>query len=185
MLTALVLLLNFLGVVIAVYQVYDIYHEQSMEDEERYPDEHLRQTALDSLIEKGVDARLVNAASTREDAVRFLDPLRRRWRRLICNGRIQVRHLPFWRSSLPRRDMRLVALSVVLVNCLLVLFLGALSLYTVIYEIPGATFAWMNSAVVSMCLIYGLLALTHVVAWLDRYTHDLYKIGQLNLPGSS
>ncbi|WP_110686600.1 hypothetical protein [Salinicola aestuarinus] len=185
MLTALVLLLNFIGVAIAVYQVYDIYYEQNVGDEERERAETNEAgwqggaPAIAALREANVDPRVLEAVTAREDAARFLQPLRRRRQRLVFEDRLKVRHLPFWTSSLPRRDLRLTLLSVVLVNCLLVLFLGGLSLYTVAYQVPGDTFAWMNSEVVLMGLIYALVALTHGVAWLDRYLHDLYKIGQL------
>ncbi|WP_162617890.1 hypothetical protein [Salinicola halophilus] len=185
MLTALVLLLNFIGVAIAVYQVYDIYYEQNVGDEERQraegdvAGERGVAATIEALRQDRMDPRLLQAVTEHPNPADFLQPLRRRRQRLVFDGHLKARHLSFWSSSLPRRDMRLVLLNVVLINCLLVLFLGGLSLYTIAYEVPGATLAWMNNEVVLMVLIYALVALTHLVAWLDRYLHDLYQINRL------
>lgn len=198
MLAVLTLFLIFLGVAIAIYQVYDIYYDQNFGDDERRFESTgngtntaggktsipIRSTRLvqrqEALIDSDIDQRIVQAAMADGDTAALVEPLRRRKQRLVCNGRIQIRHLPFWKTGLPRKDIRLALLIAVLVNCLLVLFLGGLSLYTIAYEVPGQAFAWMNHESVLMVLIYALLLLTHFISRFDRYMHDLYQIGKLN-----
>ncbi|WP_110648672.1 hypothetical protein [Salinicola peritrichatus] len=196
MLTVLMLFLIFAGVAIAVYQVYDIYYDQNFGDDERRPETAAAEAdgadayasarsaswmqRFEALLGSDIDRRVVQAALAGNDTAAMVEPLRRRKRRLVCNGKIQIRHLPFWKTSPPRRDLRPALLIAVLVNCLLVLFLGGLSLYTIAYEVPGQAFAWTNSKFVLMVMIYTLIVLTYLISRFDRYMHDLYQIGKLN-----
>jgi len=200
MLNIAILLLIFVGVAISVYQVYDIYYAQNFEDDERQTrdDSALGQLSIQAeqyqatgelqglmelasrLFGTRVDRHLVLSAASRPQASPYLAALLRRQRHILSNGRIMVRHLLFWKTRPPASDSRAVLLSLVLINCLVVMFFGGLSLYTIAYQVSMESLAWMNSEWILMLLIYAVILLTHGVSKLDAYLHDLYLIGTLD-----
>ena len=200
MLSVLMYLLIFLGVAISVYQVYDIYYAQNFEDDERrtLDDSPLGQLSRQAeqyaatgeskgfldlvgrLFGARFDKRLALSAASRPDASQYLAALLRRQRRIVSNGQVRVRHPLSWQTNPPVSDSRPVLLSLVLINCLVVMFFGGLSLYTIAYQVPVASLAWMNSEWILMLLIYAVIAMTHGISRLDAYLHDLYLIGTLN-----
>jgi len=193
-------LLIFVGVAIAVYQVYDIYYAQNFEDDERQVDsdsplgqlsrqaEQYAATGesqgfadlISRLFGTRFDQRLVLFAASRPNASPYLAALLRRQRQIVSNGQVRVRHPFAWKTSPPASDSRPVLLSLVSINCLVVMFFGGLSLYTIAYPVPMASLAWMNSEWVLMLLSYAVIAMTHGISRLDAYLHDLYLIGTLN-----
>lgn len=199
MLSAVMFVLIFLGVAISVYQVYDIYYAQNFEDDERQSrddsalgnlsrraEEYQATGESGGLLELAgrhfgarFDDLLVLSAAARPKAPLYLAALMRRHRHIVSNGRIRVRHLFAWMTRPPSVDSRPLLLTLVLVNCLVVMFLGGLSLYTIAYQVSVASLAWMNSEWVLMLSIYAVIALTHVISRLDAYLHDLYLIGRL------
>ncbi|MDH4573825.1 hypothetical protein [Salinicola acroporae] len=200
MLSVLTFFLIFLGVAVSVYQVYDIYYAQNFEDDERQAS---RETPLGQLSRHAeryaatgesqrlldtasrffgahLNPHLVLSAAKLPNAPRYLGALLRRRRRILANGQPRVRHFLAWKTDLPRKDSRPLLLSLVLVNCLVVMFLGGLSLYTVVYRVSLDSLAWANSDWILMLLIYLVIVMTHGISRLDGYLHDLYLIGALN-----
>lgn len=201
MLSIATFVLIYLGVCIAIYQLYDIYCAQSFGDARRLSgieDEalrdlsrHARQYArtgesagfaasVDALFGKDLDPRVVLAAFSEGKADLDAAPLLRRRHNIVCNGAISIRHLPFWKTAPPGKSLRGPLLVLIIVNTLLAIFLGGLSVYTIGYEISWPTLAWANSAPLLMLLVYALILVTHLIARLDTYLHDIYRIGQLN-----
>ncbi|GHB07012.1 hypothetical protein GCM10009038_00230 [Salinicola rhizosphaerae] len=175
--TVAVLTAIFVGVAFAVYQVYDIYYAQNFQD-----DESLAQDGGKSAfarLKAAFPARVVAAAMEDEALSRNPQPLLRRRRSVVVENEIRIRY-PGWIGRPVTHNWRQPLLVVVLIDCLLAMFLGGLSLYTVAYEVPGEAFAWMNDHVVVLLLLVLILLLTHVVARLDVYLHDIYRIGRLN-----
>ncbi|RTR05906.1 hypothetical protein [Halomonas nitroreducens] len=189
------------GVLIAIYQIYRLYSEQIVADPQAHapdvaPDvrqlsalarESARTGASAGLAQavtrvfgRDIDPRLVLAAFGEGGEGRQARALLRRRERLVCDGTLRVRHLPGWQTQPPRRDLRGGLLAITIVSCLLAIFLGGLSVFTIGYEVPAGPLAWMNSEVVLMLLIYTLIGVIHLVARLDGYLHDLYQIGRLN-----
>ncbi|WP_110642869.1 hypothetical protein [Salinicola sp. CPA57] len=202
MLSVLMFLLIFVGVAISVYQVYDIYYAQNFEDDERqtHRDSPLGQLSrqaeqyaatgesqsfldlVSRLFGARFDQGLVLSAASRPNASQYLAALLRRQRQIVSNGRVRVRHPLSWNTNPPTSDSRPVLLSLVLINCLVVMFFGGLSLYTIAYQVSVESLAWMNSEWVLMLLIYVVIAITHGISRLDAYLHDLYLIGTLSRP---
>ncbi|WP_110655527.1 hypothetical protein [Salinicola halimionae] len=200
MLSTMMLFLIFVGVAIAVYQVYDIYYAQNFEDDERqtFDDSALGQLSTQAeqykatgefqgllelagrLFDTRFDRDLVLSAASRPQPSPYLAALLRRQRHILSNGRILVHHLLSWKTRPPAKDSRPVLLTLVLVNCLVVMFFGGLSLYTIAYQVSVETLAWMNSEWILMLIIYAVIMLTHGIYKLDTYLHDLYLIGTLN-----
>lgn len=183
--TILVLAVIFVGVAFAVYQVYDIYYAQNVGDDEALAmrEGASRVSAAESAFAalRGVfPERLVSAAQRDETLSRNPEPLLRRRKNIVLEQGVKIRYLSLWTGRPVAHDWRKALLIVVLVDCLIAMFLGGLSLYTVAYEVPGATFAWMNDPVVILVLLVLVILLTHAVAKLDLYLHDLYRIGRLN-----
>ncbi|MGM8932015.1 hypothetical protein [Salinicola halophyticus] len=199
MLNITMLFLIFVGVAISVYQVYDIYYAQNFEDDERQASNDSDLSRLSTQAEQykttgethgllelsgrlfgaRFDRHLVLSAASRPQASPYLAALLRRQRHILSNGRVMVRHALSWKTRLPASDSRAVLLTIVLVNCLIVMFFGGLSLYTIAYQVSVESLKWMNSEWVLMLLIYAVILLTHAVSKLDAYLHDLYLIGTL------
>lgn len=191
----LVYTLIYLGVVLAIYQVYSIYSEQIFGDRECHDDAALRELAAEAggtrpasaafrqaVAERfgpELDPRLALAAVTGGRAAATAGPLRRRASRLRCGNGLRVRHPLGWQTRPPSRNPRGVLLAVIIVNCLAAIFLGGLSVYTLGYEVSAPSLAWMNREAVLMLLIYAIVLITQLVARLDGYLHDLYQIGRL------
>ncbi|MGB8714610.1 MAG: hypothetical protein WCD50_15980 [Onishia taeanensis] len=198
MLSILVFFLIYAGVSIAVYQLYDIYHSQNFADEEKrariggqeveelaHKAKEYRETGASMGFVKDVkaffgsdfDPRVALAAFSQGDKLPNVEPLLRRKSNIICNGKISIRHAFGIKTNPPAKDSRGVAIAVIIINCLLALFLGGLSVYSIGYDVPAA---WMHDESILMLLIYALILFTHLIAKLDKYMNDLYQIGQLN-----
>ncbi len=198
MLSILIFFLIYAGVSFAVYQLYDIYHHQNFGDEEKRAREgtaslealsqrakEYRETGSSAGLVEGVraffggelDPRVALAAFSRGEGLPNVEPLLRRKHRLVCNEKIRIRH-PFGiTTNPPARNTRGLALSAIIINCLLALFLGGLSVYSIGYDVPAA---WMHDESILMLLIYALILFTHLIAKADVYMNDLYLIGKLN-----
>lgn len=186
--TIVILVLIFAGVAFSVYQVYDVYYVQNFGDDEKQAEKEAYDMASTSerlemnerKLEK-IFCREIVAAAMKDSALsRNPEPLLRRKGSVIFDERIKIRYLPFWIAKPITRNWREFFLIIVLVNCLVAMFLGGLSLYTVAYKVPGDTFSWMNNHVVALVLLMIVILLTHGIAKLDVYLHDLYRIGCLN-----
>lgn len=200
MLEVLMLVLIYAGVSLSVYQLYDIYCSQSLEDEVDPLDaeQGLRTLSLEAQqyaatgsssgfiqavknsFGDDFDHRVVLAALSGEKGSASAQALLRRKDSIVSNGKIRIQHFRLCKTNPPTRDMRGALLLVVSISALLVMFLGGLSVYTVAYEISIDSLSWANSAFVIMLLVYALIAITHLMAKFDRYMHDLYQIGKLN-----
>lgn len=201
MASLVIYLLIFLGVTLALYQFYAIYDYQNFGDDERRDDQNnapLRrllasagdysrtgeadafEQSLQQVFGDRLDRRLAEAAFCGDPAAIRPEPLLRRQAQIHFDGSIRIKPLPGWITRPPSVDMRGFLLMVISANCLLTLFLGGLSIYTLGYQMQLPALAWANHAWVLMVLIYLLMGITHLVARFDLYMHDLYEIGQLN-----
>ncbi len=202
MLEFLMIVMIYAGVAIAIYQLYDIYCNQSQSIEEEDDKTHAVRKSLKRLAVKAeqyrsgessgfsqavkdiygpdIDPRLVLAAFASEQPQSTAEALLRRKHKVVANGRIKIQQLPFWKTNPPTLDIRGALLTVIIANSLGVLFLGGLGVYTMAYEVSIASLAWANSSVVLVMLIYALIVLTHLLAKFDSYMHDIHQIGKLN-----
>jgi len=127
------------------------------------------------------------AAFSEEEAGSYAIPLLRRKKRLSFNGvregaerqRIEVRHLPFWKTTLPHINIRAALIALVIVNCFLVQLLAAMTVYTISYPISTPFLAWLNDPLIIMLVIYAFIFMSLLVSKFDRYMHDLYQLGKL------
>lgn len=203
MLIYIVFLIIFTGVTGALYQVYETHYNINVGNDKKLSDTDKRR--LKELSAKAITAAQTNASSAfdqavsnvlgpdfnrdialaafaEEEAGRYAIPLLRRKARLRFNGdndEVIVRHLPFWTTQLPRINIRSGLIAWVIVNCFLVQWLGAMSIYTLNYPVSLPWLAWLNEPLVVMLLIYALLFVSFMIAKLDRYMHDLYRLGEL------
>lgn len=186
--TIVVLVVIFAGVAFSVYQVYDIYYSQNFGDDEKLAQQEAagaipageRSAVNTRRLQQAFPEEIVAAAMRDEALSHNPEPLLRRRRSVVFDHGIKVRYLSLWTAKPVTRHWRKCCLIVVLVNCLVAMFLGGLSLYTVAYRVPGEAFAWMNDHVIVLVLLIMVILLTHGVAKLDFYLHDLYRIGRLN-----
>lgn len=183
MLDAFALLMIFAGVAFSIYQLYDIYYDQNFGDDERHANGDVPNVdALSRLLAAttGSDETRVRQVLADESQRLSTESLRRRQQRLVAANGLRIRHLAFWHTRPPRRDCRTPLLMLILACCLAVLFVGGLSVYTIAYEVSSPGLAWVNESWVLMGVTYGLILVTHLLAKLDKYLHDLYEIGQLD-----
>lgn len=182
--TVVAVALIFAGVAFSVYQVYDIYYSQNFGDAEKRAEAGSAPGEAPAANENHLKRLLGEAlaAAAMKDPVLSAnpEPLLRRRGSILLAGRIRIRYLPFWIGDPIARDYRQPLLLVVLFNCLLAMFLGGLSLYTMTYRVPGETFAWMNDEVVILAILAVVVLSTHALSKLDLYLHDIYQIGRLN-----
>lgn len=198
MLSILIFFLIYVGVSMAVYQLYDIYHRQNFGDEEKrarkgrqelgdlaHKAREYRETGGSAGFVQGVkaffgsdfDPRVALAAFSQGEELPNVEPLLRRKNNILCNGKIRICHPLGIRTNPPTKDSRGVSIALIIINCLLALFLGGLSVYAIGYDVPAA---WMQDESILMLLIYALILFTHLIAKVDNYLNDLYQIGQLN-----
>lgn len=189
------------GITLALYQFYAIYDYQNFGDDERRAEDdmaplrelltsarHYSRTgeaaafeqALQRVFGDRLDRRIAEAAFCGDSIAIRPEPLLRRQSRIHFDGSIRIKLLPGWVIRPPTVDMRGLLLMVVSANCLLILFFGGLSIYSIGYRIELPVLAWANQAWILMVLIYLLIGITQLVARFDLYMHDLYEIGQLN-----
>lgn len=197
MLDALALLMIFIGVAFSIYQLYDIYYDQNFGDDELIArgdvpdmealahlaasgDDDAFRRAIRSTFGEDVDEGVIRRVLASESRQRRAEPLMRRGHRLVVDGGLRVRHLPFWQTRPPRHSFRTLLLLLILACCLTVLFLGGLSVYTIAYPLSAAWLSWANAPWILTVVIYGLIGLTHLLAGLDKYLHDLYELGRVD-----
>ena len=197
MLDALALLMIFIGVTFSIYQLYDIYYDQNFGDDElsargdvpdmealadlaTTADGDTFRRAIRSTFGEDVDEHVVRQVLASESRQLRAEPLLRRGHRLVFDGGLRVRHLPFWKTRPPRHDFRNALLLLILACCLTVLFMGGLSVYTNAYPLSAPWLTWANVPWILMIVIYGLIGLTHLLARLDKYLHDIHEIGRLD-----
>ena len=199
MLTVFIYFMIFVGVTIALYQVYEVNYNINFANDLKLSSankEHLselaqkagvaRQTndvsafnqAVARILGPELDPELALRAFSEEKQSTYAIPLVRRRERLDFNREISVRHLPFWKTRLPTWDTRVLMISLVIVNSMLAQFLGGMSIYTLLYPF-SATFAWLNEPVILMLLTFVLIVISHGIFRFDMYLHDLYQIGKL------
>lgn len=201
MLSVIIFIMIFVGVTVALYQVYNVNYninfgnedKLSAADQQRLEELSAKAASVSSqsAAELGFDhavkrifgdqfaRQMAKTAFSEEKASTYAIPLLRRRERLVYNGYINVRHLPFWKTRLPQWDVRGLMLTLVIVNCLIAQFLGAMSIYTILYEIATPALFWLNEPLILALLIYALIAITYVISILDMYMNDLYQIGKL------
>nr|WP_297462085.1 hypothetical protein [uncultured Halomonas sp.] len=203
MLSALLFFMIFVGVTISVLQIYNFHYNLNFGVKEKRS--HAEEKSLNELTIKAketsetgsspgfiqaakdvfgrdFDHRIVLAAFSGENREIYAEPLLRRKNNIVCNGKIKILHLPFWKTNPPKKDIRGLLLKIVFINCLLALFFGGLSVYTIAYEASAGYFSWFNNELILMLLIYALVLLTYVVSKFDIYMHDIYMIGKLDNP---
>ncbi|MCG7600118.1 hypothetical protein MHM84_09985 [Halomonas sp. McH1-25] len=201
MLSFLVFCMIFVGVTISLYQVYDVHYNLNFDDEEQRPhalnkelkelsdkaneysetgSPHNFMQAVNHIFGHGFDHRVVLAALTGERRHAYAEPLLRRKNNVVLNGRLKILHLPFWKTNPPTKSVRGILLTFILVNSLLALFWGAMSVYTVAYEVSISQLSWLNDEAILMALVYFSILLTYLASKLDSYMHDIYQVGKLN-----
>ncbi|MBP5979804.1 MAG: hypothetical protein KA748_06335 [Halomonas sp.] len=200
MLTVFIYFMIFVGVTVALYQVYEVNYNINFANDLKLSSidkEHLseltqkagavRQThdastfnqAVTRIFGPRLDPGLALVAFTEEKPGTYAIPLLRRRQQLYFNEEISVHHLSFWKARLPKWDPRVLMISLVIINSMLAQFLGGMSIYTLVYPFSSATFVWLNEPVVLMLLTFVLIVISHGIFRLDMYLHDLYQIGKL------
>ncbi|OJA05819.1 hypothetical protein [Halomonas sp. QHL1] len=208
MLIYIVFLMIFVGVTVALYQVYEIHYNinvgndkklskadkgrlKTLSDQAKTAQQNHAWADFDQMATTALgpdfnrDIALV--AFAEEEAGSYAIPLLRRKRRLSFNGdtegakrsRITVRHLPFWKTTLPNVNIRAALIALVIVNCFLVQLLAAMTIYTISYPISTPLLAWLNEPLIVMLVIYAFIFMSLLVSKFDRYMHDLYQLGKL------
>lgn len=208
MLIYFVFFMIFVGVTVALYQVYDIHYNINIGNDKKLS--KADKSRLKVLSEQAKIAQqnhawadfeqaaanafgpefnrdIALAAFSEEEAGSYAIPLLRRKKRLSFNGvregaesnRIKVRHLPFWKTTLPRTNIRAALIILVILNCFLVQLLAAMSVYTLGYPVSMPWLAWLNDPMAVMLLIYAFIFTSLLISTFDRYMHDLYQLGKL------
>ncbi|MBT2786376.1 MULTISPECIES: hypothetical protein [unclassified Halomonas] len=152
--------------------------------------------AAANVLGPNLDRDIVLKAFAEEEKGVYAIPLLRRKARLRFNGEggvakssvnkssaniisVKVRHWPFWKTTLPRVDIRAALITLVILNCFLVQLLAAMSVYTLGYPMSTPWLAWLNDPMAVMLLIYTLIFTSLLISAFDRYMHDLYQLGKL------
>lgn len=208
MLIYIVFFMIFVGVTIALYQVYEIHYNINVGNDKKLSkaDKSLlkmlsdqAKTAQQNYAWADFDQRTSNAlgpelnrdialvAFAEEKVGSYAIPLLRRKRRLGFNGDtegakrscITVRHLPFWKTTLPHFNIRAALIILVIINCFLVQLLAAMTVYTISYPLSTPLLAWLNEPLIVMLVIYAFIFTTFFISKFDRYMYDLYQLGKL------
>ncbi|MBS3669722.1 hypothetical protein KGA68_17490 [Halomonas boliviensis] len=208
MLIYFVFFMIFVGVTVALYQVYDIHYninigndkklskadksrlkvlsEQAKTAQQNHAWADFEQSAA-NVFGPEFNRDIALAAFSEEEAGSYAIPLLRRKKRLSFNGVregaesncIKVHHLPFWKTTLPRTNIRAALIILVILNCFLVQLLAAMSVYTLGYPVSTPWLAWLNDPMAVMLLIYAFIFASLLITKFDRYMHDLYQLGKL------
>lgn len=208
MLIYIVFLMIFVGVTVALYQVYEIHYNinvgndkklskadksrlKALSDQAKTAQQNHAWADFDQVAANALgpefDRDIALVAFAEEEAGSYAIPLLRRKKRLRFNGvkegaernRITVRHLPFWKTTLPHINIRAALITLVIVNCFLVQLLAAMTVYTISYPISTPLLVWLNDPWVVMLVIYAFIFMSLLVSKFDRYMHDLYQLGKL------
>ncbi|WP_106375887.1 hypothetical protein [Vreelandella songnenensis] len=192
MLTVFIYLMIFVGVTVALYQVYEVNYNINFANDLKLSDAdkaHLSELAQKAEVAKRGDASAFNQAVARifgseldphivlrafseEKLSTYAIPLVRRRKRLENGREASLCHLP-------RRNIRVLMISLVIVNSMLAQFLGGMSIFTLLYPATSPAFTWLNSPAILMLLTFLLIAVSHGISRFDMYRHDLYQIGEL------
>ncbi|CAM0557531.1 hypothetical protein EHLJMEHL_02623 [Vreelandella titanicae] len=147
--------------------------------------------AAANTLSPNLDREIALKAFAEEEKGVYAIPLLRRKARLRFNGEscvsknsaninsVKVRHLPFWKTTLPRTNIRAALITLVILNCFLVQLLAAMSVYTLGYPVSTPWLAWLNDPMAVMLLIYAFIVTSLLITKFDRYMHDLYQLGKL------
>lgn len=207
MLIYIVFFMIFVGVTAALYQVYEIHyninvgndkklskadksHLQALSDQAKTATQtHARpdfDQAAANALSPNLDRDIALKAFAEEEKGVYAIPLLRRKARLCFNGdssanvnSVKVRHLLFWKTTLPRTNIRAALITLVILNCFLVQLLAAMSVYTLGYPVSTPWLAWLNDPMAVMLLIYAFIFASLLITKFDRYMHDLYQLGKL------
>ncbi|GAA0687260.1 hypothetical protein ACK8HJ_11010 [Vreelandella titanicae] len=208
MLIYIVFFMIFVGVTVALYQVYEIHYNinvgndkklskadknrlKTLSDQAKTTQQNHAWADFDQVAANALGPEfnrdIALAAFSEEEAGSYAIPLLRRKKRLSFNGvregaernRIKVRHLPFWKTTLPNVNIRAALITLVIVNCFLVQLLAAMTVYTISYPISIPFLAWLNEPLIVMLVIYAFIFMSLLVSKFDRYMHDLYQLGKL------
>ena len=208
MLIYFVFLMIFVGVTIALYQVYEIHYNinvgndkklstadksrlKVLSDQAKHAQQNHAWADFDQSVTNTLgpefNRSIALAAFAEEGAGSYAIPLLRRKKRLSFNGvreggdsnRIKVRHLPFWKTTLPHTNIRAALITLVILNCFLVQLLAAMSVYTLGYPVSIPWLAWLNDPMAVMLLIYAFIFTSLLISTFDRYMYDLYQLGKL------
>ena len=208
MLIYIVFLMIFVGVTAALYQVYEIHYNinvgndkklskadksrlKVLSDQAKTAQQNHAWADFDQVAANALGPEfnrdIALAAFSEEEAGSYAIPLLRRKKRLSFNGvregaerqRIEVRHLPFWKTTLPHINIRAALITLVIVNCFMVQLLAAMTIYMISYPISTPLLAWLNEPLSVMLVIYAFIFMSLLVSKFDRYMHDLYQLGKL------
>lgn len=198
----------FVGVTVALYQVYEIHYNINFGNDKKLStadkshllvlskqaktatQPHARAAfdqAAASTLGPDFNRDIALAAFAEEEEGRYAIPLLRRKKRLSFNGvregaersRIKVRHLAFWKTTLPNFNIRAALITLVIFNCFLVQLLAAMSIYTISYPVSTPLLSWLNDPLLVMLVIYAFIFISLLISKFDRYMHDLYQLGKL------
>lgn len=197
----IVFFIIFVGVTIALYQVYEVNYNINFGNEKKLSQaNNIRLAELSakakastqtparsdfdqaaaSVFGPKLDREMALAAFSEEKQSTYAIPLLRRKERLVYNGDIKVRHLPFWKTKLPSVDVRGLLIILVIINCFLAQLLGGMSIYTINYKFSMPSLLWLNDPFILMLVICALIFMTYVISKLDMYMNDIYQIGKLS-----
>ena len=208
MLIYIVFFMIFVGVTVALYQVYEIHYNinvgndkklskadknrlKTLSDQAKTTQQNHAWADFDQVAANALGPEfnrdIALAAFSEEEAGSYAIPLLRRKKRLSFNGvregaerqRIEVRHLPFWKTTLPHINIRAALITLVIVNCFMVQLLAAMTIYMISYPISTPLLAWLNEPLSVMLVIYAFIFMSLLVSKFDRYMHDLYQLGKL------
>ncbi|GHC38012.1 hypothetical protein [Aidingimonas halophila] len=197
----LVFFMIYAGITISIYQVYQAHYNQNFGDYDKRRDgksQECRELCLkarqyeetgdasgfiqsvERIFGDNFDHRVALASVAEGGGEISLESLLRRKHNIVFDDKIRLVHMPGWKTDPPSKDIRGVMLSVIVTNCLLAIFLGGLSVYTVGYEVTLDFLAWTNDELVLMFVIYSLILVNYLVYRLDIYMYDIYQVGKLN-----
>lgn len=195
------------GATVALYQVYEIHYNVNVGNDKKLSNvdrshltmlseqakaaiqSHARadfDQAVTPILGPDLNRDAALTAFAEEEAGSYAIPLLRRKARLSFNSdshtnisSIKVRHLPFWKTTLPEINIRAALITLVIFNCFLVQLLAAMSIYTISYPVSTPLLAWLNEPLIVMLIIYAVIVMSLLISTFDRYTHDLYQLGKL------
>lgn len=208
MLTVLIFFLIFVGVTLALYQVYALHfninfdHAKKLSKESKSNVNALtlafrdseegtnlanRKHVITTLLGKELEPHVAHRAFSEQGINVYGVSLIRRYKKMVFEDAGQksltsepmVRHFPFFKTRLPRVNARGLLIILVIFNCCLTQLLGAMSIYTISYSVNVFGFHWLNEPVFVMLAIYAIVLINLVIFKLDMYLHDLYTIRQL------
>lgn len=187
----------------ALYQVYETHYRINFGNDKKLSDEDksLLTTLSDDacltlktddwstfdqsisrLLGTAIPRDIARMAFAQEQKSTYTIPLLRSRQRLMFKSdkaNTLVRHVPGLITKLPTLNVRGLLITLIIINCFLVQLLGAMSIYTLNYEVSMPALVWLNDPFAVMVVIYAFIFTSYVMARLDMYLHDLYQLGKL------